>query len=247
MRRILLPLIAAVLALAADRGAAAQASPTRAIGIVMVCPPGGSSDSVARVPADALSARLNGRVVVKRDGSIRFTDPPLGVLGFHEGAMATPEPPTNVYRVDGQTGAIQVMTGDVNRPNGLAFSADERILHVLEAAATPRVIRAFDVSGAGAQTRLANSRTFFQGRDGETPGGFRADVDGNLWVGWGMGTAELDGVRIINAAGASIGRIGLPERCANAACGGRFRDRLSMAASRSFCSIHVNTRGVAGG
>jgi len=196
------------------------------------------------------NTRLNSPndVVVKRDGSIWFTDPPFGVLGFYEGEMAQPELPTNIYRVDGQTGAIQVMTGDVARPNGLAFSPDERLLYVVEAGATPnRVIRAFDVTGEGAQTRLANSRTFYACREGETPDGFRVDVDGNLWCGWGMGTAELDGVRILNASGAPIGHIRLPERCANLAFGGRHRNRLFMVASKSLFSLYVNTQGVAGG
>src|SRR3989442_5521258 len=48
--------------------------------------------------------------------------------------------PTNVYRVDGKTGQISVATGDVNRPNGLAFSPDESKLYVVEAGVTPRVI-----------------------------------------------------------------------------------------------------------
>ncbi len=186
-------------------------------------------------------------VVVKRDGSIWFTDPPFGILGFYEGEMATPELPTNLYRVDGQTGAIQVMTGDIGRPNGLAFSPDERILYVVEATANPRVIRAFDVGGEGAQTRLTNNRVFFRCQPGETPDGFRVDVDGNLWCGWGMGSAELDGVRVINAAGTPIGRINLPERCANLAFGGRRRNRLFMTASHSLYSLYVNTQGVPNG
>ncbi|MEI6162311.1 MAG: SMP-30/gluconolactonase/LRE family protein, partial [Roseococcus sp.] len=164
-------------------------------------------------------------VVVKSDGSIWFTDPPFGILGFYEGEVAQPELPTNIYRVDGQTGRITVATGAIGRPNGLAFSPDESKLYVVVAAAVPRQIRVFDVSAAGA---LSNERLFYQCADGETPDGFRVDVDGNLWCGWGMGTAELDGVRILNPAGAPIGHIRLPERCANLAFGGRHRNRLFM-------------------
>src|SRR5262245_2066616 len=58
-------------------------------------------------------------IVCKSDGSIWFTDPPFGILGYYEGYIAKPELPTNVYRVDGKTGQISVATGDVNRPNGL--------------------------------------------------------------------------------------------------------------------------------
>lgn len=179
-------------------------------------------------------------VVVKSDGSIWFTDPPFGVLGFYEGERAEPELPTHIYRVDPAGGRVTVATAEVNRPNGLAFSPDERTLYVVEAAATPRVIRAFDVGEDG---RLSNNRIFFQCREGETPDGFRVDVDGNLWCGWGMGTPELDGVRVINKDGAPIGHIRLPERCANVAFGGRHRNRLFMTASRSLYSLYVNTQG----
>ena len=133
-------------------------------------------------------------IVVKSDDSIWFTDPPFGILGNYEGHTATPELPTNVYRVDGRTGAATVVTGDINRPNGLAFSPDESKLYVVEAAVTPRVIHVFDVTENG--TKLANKRPFITAEPGGTPDGFRVDVDGNLWCGWGMGTAELDGVRV---------------------------------------------------
>jgi gluconolactonase len=62
-------------------------------------------------------------VVCRSDGSIWFTDPPFGVLGFYEGHRASPELPTNVYRVDPANGRLTVVAGDVNRPNGLAFSS----------------------------------------------------------------------------------------------------------------------------
>ena len=184
-------------------------------------------------------------VVVTSDGAIWFTDPPFGVLGFYEGERAEPELPTNIYRVDGRTGQVAVASGEINRPNGLAFSPDERKLYVVEAAALPRVIRVFDVdAGSG---RLSNNRIFHQAKDGETPDGFRVDVDGNLWCGWGMGTEALDGVRILNRDGAPIGHIRLPERCANLAFGGRFRNRLFMTASRSLYALYVNTQGAPGG
>src|SRR3954467_9463204 len=76
-------------------------------------------------------------IVVKSDDSVWFTDPPFGILGNYEGHVATPELPTNVYRLD-KSGQLAVATGDVNRPNGLAFSPDESKLYVVEAAANPR-------------------------------------------------------------------------------------------------------------
>ena len=184
-------------------------------------------------------------VVVKSDGSIWFTDPPFGVLGFYEGEKAEPELPTNIYRVDARSDQITVASGEVGRPNGLAFSSDESRLYVIEAAATPRVVRVFDVDGATG--KLSNNRVFHQAKDGETPDGFRVDVDGNLWCGWGMGREDLDGVRVLNKDGAPIGHIRLPERCANLAFGGRHRNRLFMPASKSLYALYVNTQGAAGG
>ena len=183
-------------------------------------------------------------IVVKSDGSIWFTDPPFGILGVYEGYQAKQELPTNIYRIDGKTGEVAVVSGEVGRPNGLAFSPDEKLLYVVEASANPRVIRVFDVTADG--KHLANNRVFYQCVAGERPDGFKVDVDGNLWCGWGM-TAEFDGVRIINPAGKAIGHIHLPERCANLCFGGPNRNRLFMAASKSLYSVYVNTSGVAGG
>jgi gluconolactonase len=179
-------------------------------------------------------------VVVKSDGSIWFTDPPYGILGYISGERATPELPTNVYRIDGQTGRVTVVVDDINFPNGLCFSPDERLMYVSEDRSTPNRFRVFDVDG----DRLRNSRVFYDCRPGETPDGFRVDVDGNLWCGWGMGNAELDGVRIFNSAGAPIGHIDLPERCANLTFGGTHRNRLFMVASKSLYALYVNTQGV---
>jgi gluconolactonase len=184
-------------------------------------------------------------IVCKSDGSIWFTDPPFGILGNYEGHVAKPELPTNIYRVDGQTGAIAVATGEVDRPNGLCFSPDESKLYVIVAGANPREIHVFDVQDKG--MRLANRRKLLTAETDGTPDGFRCDVDGNLWCGWGMGREGLDGVAIFNPDGKLLGRIDLPERCANLCFGGRYRNRLFMAASTAVYSLYVNTQGVLGG
>ena len=102
------------------------------------------------------------------------------------------------------------------------------------------------VRRASAGTRLGGSRVLIDAGPG-TPDGFRVDVDGNLWCGWGMGEPELDGVRVFNPQGEPIGHIALPERCANLCFGGRWRNRLFMAACTSIYALYVNTQGAPGG
>jgi len=196
--------------------------------------------------------RFNGRrlnspndVVVKSDGSIWFTDPKFGLLSDYEGERAESELPPNVYRLDPSTGAATVVEGDMVAPNGLAFSPDERVLYVIDSRATPRKFFAYDLSDDG--TKLTNRRLLIEASAAGTPDGFRCDEDGNLWCGWGMGAPELDGVMIFAPDGTPIGRIALPERCANLCFGGPHRNRLFMAASQSVYALYVNTRGVAGG
>ncbi len=179
-------------------------------------------------------------VVVKSDGSIWFTDPPFGLLSDYEGARAEQELPQNLYRLDPATGQATVLDDAVAGPNGLAFSPDERVLYVVESRASPRNILAYDVSGDGA--RITGRRVLINAGPG-TPDGFRLDEDGNLWCGWGMGTPELDGVMVFSAGGEPIGRIQLPERCANLCFGGPKRNRLFMAASQSIYALYVNARG----
>jgi len=180
-------------------------------------------------------------VVVKSDDTIWFSDPPFGILGNYEGHKAAQELPGNLYRFDPRTGETTVVGGEINGPNGLAFSPDEKILYVVECRSSPRHMLAYDVVDG---RRLANRRILIDAGPG-TPDGFRVDEDGNLWCGWGMGDKDLDGVMIFNPAGEPIGRIALPERCANLCFGGRKRNRLFMAASQSVYALYVNTQGAA--
>ena len=186
-------------------------------------------------------------IVCASDGSIWFTDPVFGIAGNYEGERAESETPAAVYRIDGATGRLSRVIDDLAGPNGLCFSPDEKTLYVVESRATPhRLIHAYPV---GAKGRLGLRRLHV---DADGPGAFdgiKCDVDGNLWCGFGSsGTPDadpqaLDGVMVYGPGGGLIGRIALPERCANLCFGGRRNNRLFMAASHSIYALYVETRG----
>ncbi len=183
-------------------------------------------------------------ITVKSDDTVWFSDPPIGLASNYQGTKATPELPANIYRLDPRTGQATVVAGDLIRPNGVIFSPDEKKLYIQDSGPNPRVIYAYDVVDNG--MKVANRRVLITAEPGGTPDGFRCDMEGNLWCGWGMGSAELDGVKVFNSEGKPIGFVSLPERCANVCFGGPKRNRLFMAASHSIYSVYVNTQGVPG-
>lgn len=179
-------------------------------------------------------------VVVKSDGSIWFTDPPFGIVGYYQGEKAEQELPDSVYRIDPVSGDLDLISDQVQGPNGLAFSPDESLLYVIESRSRPRNVLVFPVTPDGKS--VGSPSVLFDAEAG-TPDGFRVDIHGNLWCGWGMGTPQLDGVRVFSPDGKLIGIIALPERCANLCFGGKHRNRLFMASCTSVYSLHVNTQG----
>jgi gluconolactonase len=178
-------------------------------------------------------------LVVKSDGSIWFSDPSAAAYDPNEGRIETPELPTNVYRIDPKSGRVTVVVGDI-RPNGLAFSPDEKILYLANNEPTPRVILAYDVVDDG--QKLANRRVAVTGDGGNIFDGFRVDAFGNIWSGAGPGE-ELNGVAVYNPQGKKIAKISLPERAANLCFGGVRKNRLFMAASHSIYSLFTNSKG----
>src|ERR1700712_4251563 len=198
-----------------------------------------------------LADRFNGKrlnspndIVVKSDGSIWFTDPTFGIGGYYEGEQQESEIRPAMYRINPHDGSVTLVNDALDQPNGLAFSPDESILYVVDSRSAPRKIFAFDVATDGRS--VSAQRELIDAADG-TPDGFRIDTYGNLWCGWGMGTDELDGVRVFSPEGEPLGHIALPERCANLCFGGRHRNRLFMAASHGLYSLYVNAQGVQGG
>ena len=207
-------------------------------------------DGAVTVLADRFEGkRLNSPndIVVAADGGIWFSDPTFGIGGYLEGEKAESELQPAVYRLDPASGVLAKMVDDIPGPNGLAFSPDGRILSIVASRAEPRQILAYDVTGEGDGTRIANCRVLIQCEPGHSPDGFRVDTEGNLWCGWGMGGEGRNGVRVFDQGGTPLGHIDLPERCANVAFGGRHRNRLFMAASRSLYAVFVNAQGAIGG
>jgi gluconolactonase len=183
-------------------------------------------------------------VVVHSSGIIWFTDPGYGIMNDYEGHAAPFELPANVYRLDPRTREAAVMVGDMRRPNGLCFSPDEKKLYICDTGMTdgpqyPHNIRVYDVVDG---SRLANGRVFVEMGTGLADG-IRCDVDGNVWAGAGWGGEDFSGVHVFAPDGKLIGKIHLPEVCANLCFGGEKHNRLFMAASTSLYSLYVGVRG----
>jgi len=185
---------------------------------------------------DGLRLNSPNDVVVKSDDSIWFTDPQFGILSNYEGVKAPAELPTNVYRLDPVTGQAEVVVANIDNPNGLCFSPDERRLYIVESGSKPRRIWVYEVEE---ERRLVRGRVFVDGGEHGAPDGFRCDADGNLWAGWGTGPT-LNGVMVFAPDGTAIGHISLPERCANLCFGGAAYNRLFMAAGQSLYALYVD-------
>jgi gluconolactonase len=213
-------------------------------GRIVACEHGGRR--VSRLGHDgrwtALATHFDGKrlnspndVVVKSDGSVWFTDPAYGIDGDYEGGKAESEiGACNVYRI--ADGKVTAVAKDRVRPNGIAFSPDEKILYVADTGAThvkgtPAAIHAYPVHADGASLGIA--REFAISPAGLFDG-FRVDLDGNIW------TSTADAVVIYAPEGTLIGRIPVPELVANVEFGGLRRNRLYICGQTSLYSIYLN-------
>ena len=193
-----------------------------------------------------LADRYNGKrlnspndVCVRSDGTIWFTDPPYGILSDYEGHKAPQEQPgCYVFRLDPRSARLAVVAEDFVKPNGIAFSPDEKTLYVGDSGAShdpdgPHHIRAFAVDGEG---RVSGGRVFAQIAPGN-PDGFRLDTEGDLW------TSADDGIHCYTPQGELLGKIKIPEMVSNLVFGGPNRNRLFITATTSLYAVYVARRG----
>jgi gluconolactonase len=180
---------------------------------------------------------------VKSDGSIWFTDPPYGILIDYEGATFKSEQKggiCRVYRVDPQNGKVEVVADDFDKPNGIAFSPDEKELYIVDTGASHkkdgnRHIRQFKVGADG--RKLSGGKVFATSTAGLFDG-FRFDRDGRIW------TSAADGVHCYDPDGTLIGKIKIPELVSNVCFGGPKLNRLFICGTTSLYSAYLAVNGV---
>jgi gluconolactonase len=173
-------------------------------------------------------------VVVTSDGTVWFTDPPYGVPKGQEREIAT----QNVFRHDPKTGKTTAVITDMQMPNGLAFSPDEKLLYVAESQWNgAKDIQVFDVNVDGS---VGNRRVFAaldRTRKDGVPDGIRVDRDGRVW------SSFADGVQIFSPTGRPIGTILTPHTVTNLTFGGPDGRMLYMTASKVLCRVPTNVAG----
>jgi len=183
-------------------------------------------------------------LTVHSDGAIWFSDPGYGIMNNYEGHKAKFELPANVYRLDAKTREVTVVASDMDKPNGICFSPDEKKLYIVDTGTPkhpddPHPIRVYEVEDG---VRLKNGRLFANLAPGSSDG-IRCDVDGNVWSAAGWGGEGFNGVHVFGPDGKLIGKIHIPETCANLCFGGAKKNRLFMAASQSLYAVYVNAEG----
>jgi gluconolactonase len=178
--------------------------------------------------------------VVKSDGSIWFTDPAYGIDTDYEGNKAESEiGACHVYRIDPRSGAVDAVVTDMVRPNGIAFSPDEKLLYVVDTGRThgpqnPAHMRVFKVAETG---KLSGGEVFADCTAGHFDG-FRLDTEGRIW------TSAADGIHCYEPDGTLIGKVKVPEVVANCAWGGPKRNILYICGTTSLYAVRLMVNGV---
>lgn len=201
------------------------------------------ADEVTGVVDSFEGRRLNSPndVVVARDGTIWFTDPPYGILpGTNEGHEGEQEyGGCYVFRCGPAGEDLTPVVTDLVHPNGLAFSPDESLLYVADTAglrhSVPFRIAVYDL----ADGTCVNGRTFVALDDAHPSDGFRVDVEGRVW------TSAGPSVRVYSPDGGLLAETELPETVSNVCFGGPDGQDLYITATTSLYRLRTTTRDAA--
>lgn len=177
--------------------------------------------------------------VVASDGAVWFTDPDYGIMGDYEGKRSPSEQEgCFVYRISPERGEVEAKVRSMRKPNGLAFSPDEKFLYVADSAGShdgslPRHVMSFPVADNWTLGEGQPIAVVGQG----VPDGLRVDERGNLWV------SSARGVEVFAPDGTALGVIHIPEVVSNLTFGGPKNNRLFITGTTSIYSLFVAVSG----
>jgi gluconolactonase len=185
-------------------------------------------------------------LVYKSDGSLYFTDPPYGLRTQKDNDPEKQLQVNGVYRIphalDHKPGAppareeLQLLVSDLPRPNGIAFSPDEKYLYVNNSE-PKKIWMRYRVLPDG---KLAEPKLLYDATSDPRiggPDGMKVDEEGNIY------SAGPGGVWIFSPEGKPLGTIVMPERVGNVAWGGPDRKTLYICASTSVYRVHLKIAG----
>ena len=172
-------------------------------------------------------------VCVKSDGTIWFTDPPYGILSDYEGYLGEQEyGGCFVFKYDPKLKKLDVMTKNLNRPNGIAFSHDEKKIYIADTGEDIKCLYVFDIENE----KITNQKLVYDFKPFFSDG-FRCDKDGNIW------TSAGKAIKCFNPYNELIGQILVPELVSNLEFGGREGNILYITATSSLYKIELNQVG----
>jgi gluconolactonase len=187
-------------------------------------------------------------LVYKRDHSLYFTDPPYG-LETQEDTDPKKELKVNgVYRLESplnqppgappDPSKLHLLISDITRPNGIAFSPDEKYLYVNSSDVKKKIWLRYKVQpdGSVSEPKLIADATSDPREGG--PDGMKVDQRGNIY------STGPGGIWIFSPKLEHIGTIDIPERTGNLAWGGQDGKTLYIMASANLYTIHLKVPGV---
>lgn len=208
-----------------------------------------SPDAQITVLADSYKGKkLNSPndLVYRSDGSLYFTDPPYGLRTQKDNDPEKQLKENGVYRIPhalkqkpGSQPAnpeLELLESDLPRPNGIAFSPDEKYLYV-DNSEPKKIWMRYTVQPDGKLTdaKLLYDATSDQRQGG--PDGMKVDEKGNIY------STGPGGIWIFSPEGKPLGTIVIPERTSNVAWGGADRKTLYITASSSIYRVTLNVAG----
>jgi gluconolactonase len=204
---------------------------------VSVLTPGGGKRTLAdSYQGKRLNSPNDG--VLKSNGDIYFTDPPYG-LPARENDPRRELDHFGVYRISKKDGSITLLTTELQRPNGIGFSPDEKTLYVAQSDPKKAIWMSFGVKSDGT---LEPGKIFYDATSevGKMPGlpdGLSLDTKGNLWA------SGPGGIWIFSPEAKLLGRINTGERTSN--CGfGEDGSTLFVTADSYVCRVVTKTKGL---